>query len=199
MILFELLYLLNAILLAAYGLNSIFYTATYWRSQRRQTRALQPDETQAAAREHDLPIVTVQLPIYNERHVAVRLIETVVRLDWPADRLQVQVLDDSTDDTTQIVAAAVARLQSEKQQLVVNGEQLIVSGVWIEHVQREDRQGYKAGALQAGLASAAGEFVAIFDADFVPDPDFLRRIIPSFVDPVVGCVQARWGHINRKC
>jgi len=198
MIFFELLYLLSAILLAAYGLNSIFYTGQYWRLRRRKQQTGRADNPPPPMPGGKLPVVTVQLPIYNERHVAVRLIETVARLDWPADRLQIQVLDDSTDDTTQIVAAAVARLQNKKQQLMVNGEQLIVDGMWIEHVRRGNRQGYKAGALQAGLASAAGEFVAIFDADFVPAPDFLWRTIPSFHDPGVGCVQTRWGHINRE-
>lgn len=200
MIFFELLYLLSAILLAAYGLNSIFHTGQYWRLRRRKAgsdgASESPQATPDRETPYDWPIVTVQLPVYNERHVAVRLIETVARLDWPADRLQIQVLDDSTDDTTQIVAAA-ARLKSDNQQRIVNGEHLIANGCWIEHVRRADRQGYKAGALQAGLASAQGEFVAIFDADFMPEPDFLQRTIPSFDDPDVGCVQARWGHVNR--
>jgi cellulose synthase/poly-beta-1,6-N-acetylglucosamine synthase-like glycosyltransferase len=117
------------------------------------------------------PRVTVQLPIFNEALVVERLIDAIVRLDWPRDRLQIQVLDDSVDDTT---------------------------GIDIELIHRSDRRGYKAGALKEGLASASGEFIAIFDADFVPDPDWLRRTVPHFLGrPRLGMIQTRWTHLNR--
>lgn len=131
----------------------------------------------------DVPTVTVQLPMYNERYVAARLIEAAAALDWPRDRMQVQILDDSTDDTRGIVDAAAERARAE--------------GVVVEVVRREDRVGYKAGALEHGLASATGEFIAVFDADFVPPRDFLRRTVGAFADESVGMVQARWEHLNR--
>jgi cellulose synthase/poly-beta-1,6-N-acetylglucosamine synthase-like glycosyltransferase len=130
----------------------------------------------------DLPRVTVQLPVYNERHVIARLIDAACSLDWPWDRLEVQVLDDSTDATREIAAAAVAAHRAV--------------GFPIVHLPRESRLGYKAGALAAGLERASGEFLAVFDADFLPAPDFLRQTVPAFADPTVGMVQARWGHLN---
>ena len=131
-----------------------------------------------------VPWVTVQLPIYNERYVVDRLLEACGELRWPADRLQIQVLDDSTDDTTERAARAVAAL--------------VARGIDAELVHRTDRTGFKAGALDAGLVTAKGELVAIFDADFVPEPGFLEDLVPYFfVDGAeVGMVQARWGHLN---
>ncbi len=129
------------------------------------------------------PVVTVQLPIFNELYVVERLIRAACQLRWPGDRLEIQVLDDSTDET-QYIAARVVR-------------QYAARGVNIVHVRREDRTGYKAGALAAGLAAARGEFIAIFDADFVPPRDFLEATVPHFADPQVGFVQARWGHLNQ--
>jgi cellulose synthase/poly-beta-1,6-N-acetylglucosamine synthase-like glycosyltransferase len=129
------------------------------------------------------PVVTVQLPIYNEMYVVDRLIAAVCALDYPLDRLQIQVLDDSTDETGDIVALAVRRFAAR--------------GFDITQVTRTDRTGYKAGALAAGLASARGEFIAVFDADFVPQPEFLRRTVPYFADDQLGVVQARWGHLNQ--
>ncbi len=130
-----------------------------------------------------LPRVTVQLPIFNERCVVERLLNAVEALDWPGDRLQVQVLDDSTDDTSLLVQGAVERAQGR--------------GLDIQWIHRTDRAGYKAGALQAALPEAQGEFLALFDADFIPRPDFLRRVIPHFT-PEIGMLQARWGHLNRE-
>lgn len=128
------------------------------------------------------PNVTVQLPLYNERYVVARLLDAVGNFDYPKEKLQIQVLDDSTDETVGIVAQKVLELQQK--------------GVQICHVRRPERTGYKAGALQHGLASATGEFICIFDADFVPQPDFLKRALPAFTSPEVGVVQARWGHLN---
>jgi hypothetical protein len=126
--------------------------------------------------------VLVQLPIYNERYVAERVIDAVCRLDWPRERLVVQVLDDSDDDTPEIAGRAVERWRR--------------AGVAISHVRRPARTGYKAGALAHGLTLSDAPMVAVFDADFVPAPDFLRRMLPALADPGVAWVQARWGHLN---
>jgi cellulose synthase/poly-beta-1,6-N-acetylglucosamine synthase-like glycosyltransferase len=130
-----------------------------------------------------MPVVTIQLPLYNEMYVADRLIEAVCRIDYPPDRLEIQVLDDSTDETRTVAEQAVRRFAAE--------------GIDIKYYHRADRYGFKAGALEAGLKMARGEFIAIFDADFIPAPDFLTRLMPHFADPRVGMVQARWGHINQ--
>src|SRR5207244_2060226 len=131
-----------------------------------------------------LPKVTVQLPLYNEMYVAERLLDAVTALDYPADKLEVQVLDDSTDETMGIVARKVALLRAE--------------GFDVHHIRRENRVGFKAGALENGLHQATGEFIAIFDADFVPQPDMLRKTIDYFSDPGVGMIQTRWGHLNEE-
>ena len=130
------------------------------------------------------PRLTVQIPLFNEMYVARRVIEAAGALDWPNDRLEIQVLDDSDDETSQIVADAVAALRHDGRDVV--------------HMRRNDRAGYKAGALAAGLARAKGELVAIFDADFVPARDFARALVGQFADRTVGMVQARWGHLNRE-
>ena len=131
-----------------------------------------------------LPRVTVQLPLYNEATVAARLLNAVATIDYPRDLLEVQVLDDSTDETRMMVRDHVRHLAE--------------TGLDIQYIHRVDRVGYKAGALDAGLTVAKGELIAIFDADFIPQPDFLRALVPQFVaDPNIGMVQARWGHLNR--
>ena len=129
------------------------------------------------------PVVTVQLPFYNEMYVVDRLIDAVAELDYPKDRLEIQILDDSTDETREISELAVRRLQTH--------------GFDIKYLHRTDRVGYKAGALDAGLKVARGQYVAIFDADFVPPSDFLRRTVPYFNDSQIAVVQARWGHLNQ--
>jgi hypothetical protein len=130
-----------------------------------------------------LPRVLVQLPVFNERHVIDRLITTTAALDWPRDRLEIQVLDDSTDDTTTLARLAVERLQQQ--------------GIHIRLIRRPARTGYKAGALAYGLERSDAEFVAIFDADFLPPSDFLRRCIrPLLAEPELALVQARWDHLN---
>jgi cellulose synthase/poly-beta-1,6-N-acetylglucosamine synthase-like glycosyltransferase len=130
------------------------------------------------------PAVTIQLPIYNEMYVADRLIDSVCQIDYPRELLEIQVLDDSTDETCSVAEQAVRRNAAR--------------GVDITYIHRTDRTGYKAGALDAALKVAKGEFVAIFDADFIPTADFLTRTVPFFVDPKVAMVQARWGHINQE-
>jgi glycosyltransferase involved in cell wall biosynthesis len=144
------------------------------------------DRTGPRAHVPVVPIVTVQLPLYNEATVAARLIDHVAALDYPRARLEIQVLDDSTDETGSIVRAHLARLRETHPDLDI-----------VYH-HRTDRTGYKAGALDAGLKICKGDLVAIFDADFLPKPDFLRRIVPHFMaDSSIGMVQARWGHVNR--
>ena len=126
--------------------------------------------------------ITVQLPVYNERFVAARLIDSVARFDWHPDRLDIQVLDDSTDDTTEIIDSRVAYWSKR--------------GISIKVLRRNNRRGFKAGALAEGLKHAKGEFIAVFDADFIPPPDFLIRTMPCFSDPATGMVQGRWGFVN---
>lgn len=131
----------------------------------------------------EVPFVTIQLPVYNEMYVMERLLENIAKIDYPSNKLEIQVLDDSTDDSLQITAAQIERLKA--------------TGLHIHHVTRTDRSGFKAGALKAGLEFAKGEYIAIFDADFLPEPDWLKRTIPYFKDEQIGVVQTRWGHLNR--
>ena len=131
----------------------------------------------------DYPVVTIQLPIYNEMYVIERLIKATCEIDYPKDKLEIQVLDDSTDETVEIVANIVKEYQ--------------LQGFDISHIHRVDRTGYKAGALKEGLVTAKGEFVAIFDADFIPRRNFLQIVIPFFKNPKIGMVQTRWEHLNR--
>jgi len=130
----------------------------------------------------ELPTVTIQLPVYNEMYVVDRLVQAVCKIDYPKDLLEIQVLDDSTDETTAIAEMVVQRYAQQ--------------GFDIKCIHRTDRTGFKAGALEGGLRVARGEFVAIFDADFTPNTDFLQRCLPHFTDPKVAVVQARWGHLN---
>lgn len=169
------LYYLILGVLALYGLHRLVLVSVWWRTRHRGAPTPPPPS--------EWPKVTVQLPLYNELYVAERLIEAACRLDYPRDRLEIQVLDDSTDETREVVAATVARERAR--------------GVEVRHVRRSVRAGYKAGALAGGLDEAAGELIAVFDADFVPAPDFLRRTVPWFADPGLGMVQARWDHLNR--
>ncbi len=130
-----------------------------------------------------IPTVTIQLPVYNEKYVMERLLENIVLLDYPKEKLEIQVLDDSTDDST-IITKNLIRKYSDL-------------GIDIKHITRKIRTGFKAGALKEGLLTAKGEFIAIFDADFLPEKDWLQKTIPNFKNPKVGVVQTRWGHINR--
>jgi len=169
-----LLYLVSLFGLLLYGSNAYVMVAAH-RRHRRDAREVPPLPD-------PLPYVTVQLPLFNERYVAARLVRAVAAFDYPADRLEIQVLDDSTDDTAEIVAGVVAELRER--------------GVRLAHCRRAVRTGFKAGALAEGLATARGEFIAIFDADFVPPWDFLRAALPHFTERVA-VVQTRWGHLNR--
>ena len=132
---------------------------------------------------NEIPFVTIQLPVFNEMYVMDRLLENIALLDYPKDKFEIQVLDDSTDETVITTAEHVEKLRK--------------TGLDITHICRTDRSGFKAGALKEGLKIAKGEFVAIFDADFLPSPNWLKRTIPYFKDEKIGVVQTRWGHLNR--
>lgn len=168
-------YLVVLIGLSAYGLHR--YSIIYLFLKHKNT-VPKPRKEFAT-----LPRITVQLPVFNEYYVIRRLMEAVGRLDYPLDHLQIQVLDDSTDETTDIAAAEVEKLRAK--------------GFDISLLHRVNREGFKAGALAEGLREASGEFVFILDADFVPPPDVLKKCIHHFTDPEIGMVQTRWGHINR--
>jgi len=162
--------------LSAYGVHRYLMIFLYFKHRKETSRP--------AALLDPLPRVTVQLPLYNEMYVADRLLDAVVAMDYPKDRLEIQVLDDSTDETTEIVGRKVALLRQQ--------------GFDVAHIHRQNRQGYKAGALQNGLQTACGEYIAIFDADFVPPSDLLKKTIHFFSDPDIGMLQTRWGHINEQ-
>src|SRR5579862_4011037 len=163
-------------ILSVYGIHRYEVIRTYFKHRKKATTA--PPHCFA-----ELPLVTVQLPIYNERYVVERLIDEVVKIEYPKDRLQIQVLDDSTDDTAPFAEALVERYHN--------------MGYPIEYRHRSNRHGFKAGALQEGLQSATGELVAVFDADFCPPPEFLLKTVHFFTDPTVGVVQTRWSYLNR--
>jgi hypothetical protein len=176
------------LVLAMYGLHRSHLVLTVLR-HRRTARDLEKGipalpAARIAARD-ELPYVTIQLPLYNEATVALRLLEHVAAIEWPRSRLEIQVLDDSTDETRALVRGVLERYREQ--------------GLDVTYIHRVDRTGYKAGALDNGLKVAKGDLVAIFDADFLPQPDFLRAVVPHFMaDPRVGMVQARWGHLNRE-
>lgn len=161
--------------LVAYSLHRGWLLLTYRRLCKTSRRG-------AEWRRGPLPPVTVQLPVYNERYVVERLIDAVCALDYPRELLEVQVLDDSDDETAELARRRVLHHAGR--------------GIRIEHIRRQRREGYKAGALAHGLSRARGEFVLILDADFVPPADLLHRMLPPLADPAVGMVQARWGHLN---
>jgi cellulose synthase/poly-beta-1,6-N-acetylglucosamine synthase-like glycosyltransferase len=162
--------------LSAYGIHRYFIIYLFLKHRNKPTLP--------KAQFGELPKVTVQLPIFNEIYVVERLLKSVSELDYPRESLQIQVLDDSTDDTRDLTKRCV--------------DQLKARGLNVELIQRTDRSGFKAGALEAGLATAEGEFICILDADFVPQPDLLQRTIHHFTDPNIGMIQTRWGHLNRK-
>lgn len=177
-------YILAVFLLAIYGIHSLWLLLLYLKHR---DRALALERAEAATPlppDDQLPHVLVQLPVFNERDVVERLVDAVGRLDWPKDRLHLQLLDDSTDDSVEIGVAACARLRAR--------------GVDCVSLHRTDRRGFKAGALAHGMEQNDAPYIAIFDADFVPEPDFLRRAIPPLLaDPRLCLVQGRWEHLNR--
>jgi cellulose synthase/poly-beta-1,6-N-acetylglucosamine synthase-like glycosyltransferase len=168
-------YFFVLVILAVYGWHRYYLVYAYTKNKDRVPGP-------PPAWDGPLPEVTVQLPLYNEMYVVDRLLQATARIDYPRDLLEIQVLDDSTDETTAVARAAVNRL--------------VAQGFDVKYLHRTNRAGFKAGALDAGLKTARGRFVAIFDADFIPTPDFLQKTVPYFQDPKVGLVQARWGHVN---
>ncbi len=169
-------YFLSLTILFGFGIHGLVMLYYYRKTQ----HIKMPEKTI----EGEYPLVTIQLPMYNEMYVIERLIKAVCQIEYPKDKLHIQVLDDSTDETT-IIASKLVDEYKQK-------------GYDIEYIHRTNRQGYKAGALKEGLEKAKGEFVAIFDADFVPNKDFLLKTIPYFADDNVGMVQTRWEHINEE-
>jgi len=183
------LYLAASLGMLCYGLNCyvllVLFGRRVWETEQRQKKVEGEWESEhPQGISTGLPKITTQLPLYNEVNVAERVIRAVAAFDYPQDLHQIQICDDSTDETRDLVNRLV--------------EELRTKGHWIEVFRRNSRQGYKAGALSEAMATAHGEFVAIFDSDFVPKPDFLRALLPHFRDSKTGLVQARWGHLNRE-
>jgi cellulose synthase/poly-beta-1,6-N-acetylglucosamine synthase-like glycosyltransferase len=169
-------YFVVMVILAGYGMHRYALVYMYYRN--RKNRTAEPPKQFA-----ELPSVTVQLPIFNEQFVVDRLVDSICKLDYPKDKLDIQVLDDSTDETVEVARAVVERYAA--------------LGHPISYIHRINREGFKAGALQNGMLSSKGEFIAIFDADFVPPEDWLLRVVHHFADPAIGMVQTRWTHLNR--
>jgi cellulose synthase/poly-beta-1,6-N-acetylglucosamine synthase-like glycosyltransferase len=169
-------YFLVLVILATYGLHRYWLVYNYYKFRKNVPAPPAPPEI--------WPKVTIQLPIYNERYVTERLVEAISQFDYPRELLDVQVLDDSTDETRGVARNCVERFRA--------------LGLNISYLHRNNREGFKAGALAEGLRSAQGEFIAIFDADFIPSPDFLRRTVPCFQDPAIAMVQTRWTYLNRE-
>jgi len=169
-------YLAILTILAIYGIHRYHLVFLYLKNKNRKT--VPPGIFES------LPKVTIQLPIYNEMYVVERLVDAACRIRYPKELLEIQILDDSTDGTHEIAAECAERMKND--------------GFDIHHIRRTNRMGFKAGALENGLRTATGKFIAIFDADFIPAPNFLEDVIQHFTDPKVGMIQVRWGHINRE-
>lgn len=171
-------YAICILMIFFYSVLQLSLSIAYARDRKRKASQVFPVFDSGKA-----PKVTVQLPMFNELYVAERIIEKAAEFDYPHDKLQIQVLDDSTDETVGVIAKKVAEIAAR--------------GINIQHIHRVDRTGYKAGALDAAMDKVEGDFIAIFDADFVPEKDFLQKTIPYFEDPKIGVVQTRWGHLNK--
>ena len=169
-------YFIVLILLAGYGIHRYILVYLYYKNRKNRT-------TEPSGHFADLPRITVQLPIFNEQYVVERLLDSVCKLNYPREKLDIQLLDDSTDETVDVARDLV--------------ERYLALGHPVSYHHRTNREGYKAGALAEGMKTAQGEFIAIFDADFTPPEDFLMRTIHHFSDPKIGMVQTRWTHINR--
>ena len=178
-------YFIVMIILAFYGLHRYQLVWLYYKNRKNTAHSAHPT---ARFPDDRLPFVTIQLPIYNEQFVIGRLIEACCRLDYPRDRFEIQLLDDSTDETVDVARAIAERYAAGYKGLAPQP---------IYYLHRENRYGYKAGALDAGLKTARGEFVAIFDADFVPPREWIMKVIHHFAEPEIGMVQTRWTHLNR--
>lgn len=170
------LYSLSLFYVFLFSMGQLHLTWVYIRSRKKRTQEIEYHQSFT-------PTVTIQLPVFNEKYVVERLIDAVSKFDYPKDKMEIQVLDDSTDETTEIVLKKL--------------ESLRPLGLDIKLIHREDRKGFKAGALDEGCKLAKGEFIAIFDADFLPHADFIKKTIPYFKNEAIGVVQTRWGHINK--
>ncbi len=173
------IYTLALLLIFFYALAQLNLLFNYIKQKKETKHQPKPDLSVFK----ELPLVTIQLPVYNEMYVMERLLNNIAQIDYPKDKLEIQVLDDSTDES----------LESTKKQI----EELQKSGLDIQHITRKDRKNFKAGALKEGLTTAKGEFIAIFDADFLPQKDWLKLTLPYFIDEKIGVVQTRWGHLNK--
>lgn len=173
------IYSIALLLIFMYALAQLNLLFNYLQSKKKETNC----DTFDFSNPDEIPFVTIQLPVYNEMYVMGRLLENIALLDYPKDKLEIQVLDDSTDESFQQTALHILQLQK--------------TGLDIQHITRANRTGFKAGALKEGLKTAKGEFIAIFDADFLPKENWLYRTIPYFKDAEIGVVQTRWGHINK--
>ena len=173
------IYSLALILIFMYALAQLNLLFNYRSAQKKEDTSPKFDFTNSK----EIPKVTIQLPVYNEMYVMERLLDNIVTLEYPREKLEIQVLDDSSDESIVTTEKHIKRLQK--------------TGINIQHIQRSNRQGFKAGALKEGLEIATGEFIAIFDADFLPQKDWLLQTIPYFKNAAIGVVQTRWGHINR--
>lgn len=167
------------ILIFMYALAQLNLLFNYLSAQKKQDKSPKFNFSNS----EEIPLVTIQLPVFNELYVMERLLDNIAKIEYPKDKLEIQVLDDSTDESLRLTANHIKALQS--------------SGLNIQHILRKERTGFKAGALKDGLETAKGEFIAIFDADFLPKKDWLKKTIPFFKDAEIGVVQTRWGHINR--
>jgi len=173
------IYSIALILIFMYALAQLNLLFNYISAQKKECHSPKLDLSIPS----EVPYITIQLPVYNEMYVMERLLNNIAKIDYPNDKLEIQVLDDSTDETIETTAAQINKLKQ--------------TGLDIKHICRKNRQGFKAGALKEGLKIAKGEYIAIFDADFLPKEDWLKRTIPYFKDEQIGVVQTRWGHINR--
>ncbi len=174
------IYSIALLLIFMYALAQLNLLFNYLKARKKQ----QAGPTFNFSNEKEIPLVTIQLPVYNELYVMDRLLKNIAKIDYPSEKLEIQVLDDSTDESLTETAIHIRELQK--------------NGLDIKHITRENREGFKAGALKEGLITAKGEYIAIFDADFLPKKNWLKNTIPYFKDPEIGVVQTRWGHLNRE-
>ena len=173
------IYTISLLLIFMYAIAQLNLLLNYLASKKKVDNSPKFD----FSKPEEIPYITIQLPVYNEMYVMERLLDNIALIEYPREKLEIQVLDDSTDETVETTRAHV--------------EKLAATGLDIKHITRIDRTGFKAGALKEGLVIAKGEFIAIFDSDFLPEPDWLKRTVPYFKDEKIGVVQTRWGHLNR--
>ncbi len=173
-------YSISLLLIFMYALAQLNLLFNYLRANKK----VDESELFDLSKTEETPYVTIQLPVYNEKYVMERLLNNIAKIEYPKNKLEIQVLDDSTDESFETTALQIKSLQK--------------SGLDIQHITRKDRKNFKAGALKEGLKIAKGEFIVIFDADFLPQKDWLQRTIPYFKNPKIGVVQTRWGHLNRQ-